>query len=235
MTFFDENYPEYVHVLERSRGQVYVHYINQDKRLDEWIDERDCRPADDTSERREGRSRKRKRHTPASSRLGSHSDDTPPAHEDDVPLTEEEIDLQQHKQITAQRNFETVHFGHWQIKTWCVFCFGPPSTLPSLIRVVRYFSPYPLTDEEESSQPSTGPGPKIPGVARTTARSHGRTVDILAGGLHRYHSDGHRADLYVCDMCFKYMADPVSWELHKVCPRFEDLPALEVGANNQRF
>ncbi|KAF7784818.1 hypothetical protein Agabi119p4_983 [Agaricus bisporus var. burnettii] len=187
---------KYVQVLERSKGQVYVHYINQDKRLDEWIDERDCRPAEDMSERRDGRSRKRKRHTSASSGLGSHSDDTLPLHEEDVPLTEEEIDLQTHKQITAQRNFETVHFGNWQIKTW-------------------YFSPYPLTDEEEVSQPSTGTGPRIPGVARTTARSHGRTVDILAGGLHRYHSDGQRADLYVCDMCFKYMADPASWELHK--------------------
>lgn len=107
-------------VLERSKGQVYVHYINQDKRLDEWIDERDCRPAEDMSERRDGRSRKRKRHTSASSGLGSHSDDTLPLHEEDVPLTEEEIDLQTHKQITAQRNFETVHFGNWQIKTWYV-------------------------------------------------------------------------------------------------------------------
>ncbi len=82
---------------------------------------------------------------------------------------------------------------------------------------LRYFSPYPLTDEEELSQPSVLQGPKIPGVSRTTARSHGRTVDLLAGGLHRYNNEGRKADLYVCEMCFKYMADPVSWELHKVC------------------
>jgi histone acetyltransferase MYST1 len=167
------------------------------------------------SERRDGRSRKRKRHTSTSSGLGSHSDETPPPHEEDVPLTEEELDLQQHKQITAQRNFETVHFGNWQIKTWYV-CLDLSFVCSVVQSAARYFSPYPLTDEEETYQPLAGTGPRIPGVARTTARSHGRTVDILAGGLHRYHSDGHRADLYVCDMCFKYMADPVSWELHKV-------------------
>lgn len=33
-------------------------------------------------------------------------------------MTEEELDIQQHKQITAQRNFDRVNFGKWQIKTW---------------------------------------------------------------------------------------------------------------------
>ena len=35
-------------------------------------------------------------------------------------MTEEEFDIQHHKQITARRNFDKVNFGHWQIKTWCV-------------------------------------------------------------------------------------------------------------------
>ena len=35
-------------------------------------------------------------------------------------MTEEEYDIQQHKQITAKRNFDKVNFGQWQIKTWYV-------------------------------------------------------------------------------------------------------------------
>jgi len=57
--------------------------------------------------------------------------------------------------------------------------------------------------------------PKIPGVARTTARSHGRTSDILAGGLQRQYNG--ESMLWVCHFCFKYMVDGVPWELHKVC------------------
>ena len=120
-----------------------------------------------------------------------------------------------------------------EILTWYIFeygglvpgalCFGTSSGFSTSNSAFRYFSPYPLTDEEELSQPSAPQGPKIPGVSRTTARAHGRTVDILAGGLHRYNSEGRKADLYVCEMCFKYMADPVSWELHKV--RVPNLPA----------
>jgi len=40
-------------------------------------------------------------------------------------MTEEELDIQQHKQITAQRNFDKVNFGKWQIKTW----YAVPSIL----------------------------------------------------------------------------------------------------------
>ena len=39
----------------------------------------------------------------------------------EVKMTEEEYDIQQHKQITAKRNFDKVNFGQWQIKTWCVY------------------------------------------------------------------------------------------------------------------
>ena len=49
-----------------------------------------------------------------------------PANGGDVPMTEEELDIEQHKQITSQRNFDKVNFGKWQIKTWYAhppFCF----------------------------------------------------------------------------------------------------------------
>ncbi|PCH33078.1 acyl-CoA N-acyltransferase [Wolfiporia cocos MD-104 SS10] len=117
------------------------------------------------------------------------------------PITEEEYDIQHHKQITARRNFDKVVFGQWQIKTW-------------------YFSPYPLTESEAEDQvaaPSShGPhsGSRIPGVSRSTIRSHGRTSDLLAGGLGRTNVTGERSMLWVCDRCFKYMADGISWEIH---------------------
>jgi histone acetyltransferase HTATIP/histone acetyltransferase MYST1 len=120
----DSNDQEYATILERRQSQVYVHYVNQDKRLDEWVDEADCRPADDVLEGNATASQNQKRRTPAfsrpgSSRPGSYSDDALlPQEEDGPPITEEELDIKHHKQITAQRNFETVHFGKYQIKTW---------------------------------------------------------------------------------------------------------------------
>ncbi|KAA1468329.1 acyl-CoA N-acyltransferase [Dentipellis sp. KUC8613] len=108
-------------------------------------------------------------------------------------LTEEEFDIQHHKQITARRNFDKVNFGVYQIKTW-------------------YFSPYPLSETEPDTEPVTAE--RIAGVARATARSHGRTSDLLAGGLGRDHAATERSVLWVCDRCFKYMADGTSWEGH---------------------
>ncbi|KIL62189.1 hypothetical protein M378DRAFT_187391 [Amanita muscaria Koide BX008] len=142
-----------------------------------------------------------------------------------ITISEEDYDLEQHKRLFAQRNFDKVHFGEWQIKTW-------------------YFSPYPLTEPElednaastSSLSPSNSPafastsntrgaaqksamniaGARIPGVPRTTPRSHVRTSDLLAGGLGRQNMPpGERATLWVCDMCFKYMAEGLTWEMHK--------------------
>lgn len=59
-------------------------------------------------------------------------------------------------------------------------------------------------------------GSRIPSVNRTSVRSHGRTSDLLAGGLGRSHGFGERSILWVCDRCFKYMADGVTAELHGV-------------------
>ena len=58
--------------------------------------------------------------------------------------------------------------------------------------------------------------PKIPGVQRTTLRSHGRTSDLLAGGLTRSHLTGDKSVLWVCERCFKYMSEGSVWEMHAV-------------------
>jgi histone acetyltransferase HTATIP/histone acetyltransferase MYST1 len=51
-------------------------------------------------------------------------------------------------------------------------------------------------------------------------RSHGRTSDLLAGGLGRTHGIGEKSILWVCDRCFKYMADGPTWDVHaKKCNR----------------
>jgi histone acetyltransferase MYST1 len=44
----------------------------------------------------------------------------------------EEYDIQHHKQITAQKNFEMVNFGKWQMKTWSVspLPFSPHQSQP---------------------------------------------------------------------------------------------------------
>lgn len=85
----------------------------------------------------------------------------------------------------------------------------------------RYFSPYPLTESEVDDGPLPADvTPRIAGVARATVRSHGRTSDLLAGGLGREHASGARSVLWVCDRCFKYMAEGTSWEAHVVRPRF---------------
>ena len=46
-----------------------------------------------------------------------------------VAITEEEYDIEHHKQITAKRNFDKVIFGRWQIKTWYVLCSSSTSSL----------------------------------------------------------------------------------------------------------
>lgn len=90
----------------------------------------------------------------------------------------------------------------------------------------RYFSPYPLIENESDEPPTSALGAsgshaslsasRIPGVSRSTIRSHGRTSDLLAGGLGRSHGAGDKSVLWVCDKCFKYMAEGSSWELHVV-------------------
>ncbi|KAG6826013.1 hypothetical protein H0H92_001451 [Tricholoma furcatifolium] len=116
----------------------------------------------------------------------------------EVAMTEEEFDIQQHKQIRANRNFEYVYFGEWKVKAW-------------------YFSPYPLTESEiDDPNAQQSNAPKIPGVTKTTARSHGRTSDLLAGGLMRGGAGQgtEKASLWVCQQCFKYMTETSLYDLH---------------------
>lgn len=92
------------------------------------------------------------------------------------------------------------------------------STCIYMILNDRYFSPYPLMESEVEELPTASSGnhtfQKIHGLTRVTPRSHGRTSEMLAGGLLRQHVG--ESMLWVCHFCFKYMVDGVSWELHKV-------------------
>lgn len=105
--------------------------MSTDKRLDEWIPENNCVPviiAEDFGEL--GIPRKRKRGRPPRVRPASPGRSSPRRVSEEIVeaselnggatlvMTEEDFDIQHHKQITAQRNFDMVHFGDWQIKTW---------------------------------------------------------------------------------------------------------------------
>lgn len=129
-------------ILERHGEELYVHYVNTDKRLDEWVTERDVRPAGGheaevaANGHTNGASRKRKRGStdgqsprrgsPAQANGDAAAESAQPGDEDAnvanaSSITEEEYDIEHHKQITAKRNFDKVIFGKWQIRTWCVF------------------------------------------------------------------------------------------------------------------
>lgn len=90
---------------------------------------------------------------------------------------------------------------------WEVSGLRWPRVSPS---ACRYFSPYPLTD---------GEGEDVIG--------HGRTMDLFAGAVNRENASGV---LWVCDRCFKYMADGTSWEVHMVrsdSPLLSPRPRME--------
>ncbi|KAG9223353.1 hypothetical protein CCMSSC00406_0008957 [Pleurotus cornucopiae] len=197
---------EPVHILARRSDEVYVHYVNLDKRMDEWLPGDAIHRAHEAPPSPPPRKRKRS----SSSRLGRRASTsrslpldivhtagtsgTMNGHDansggreaavEEMVITEEDFDIRHHNKITAQRNFDKVNFGMWQIKTW-------------------YFSPYPLTEVETDDIPVLNVGTmspstsasKIHGIARTSARSHGRTSDLLAGGLQRSHMSSEKAIL----------------------------------------
>ena len=129
-------------------GHSYVHYLNTDKRLDEWVSEEVVRPATEhearaaimgpeSSPATNGiQTRKRKRGSdvtqpsPTTRRASNTANALVNTHkEEDTPngeliqlreLTEEEYDIQQHRKLFSKRNFDKVVFGQWQIKTWYV-------------------------------------------------------------------------------------------------------------------
>ncbi|KAJ7103744.1 acyl-CoA N-acyltransferase [Mycena epipterygia] len=201
-------------LLGRREGQIYVHYVNQDKRMDEWIPEVNFMPSATDSHH----SRKRKRSSQHDSDEGSPAPDGELSAEENgvertMVVSEEDYDFQHHKKINAQRNFDKVQFGDWLIRTW-------------------YFSPYPLIENEESEllvagsnklnghpnanngagSSAVSPAPKIPGVRHTTARSHARVLDLFTNGLGRV----EKSMLWVCQFCFKYMADANLYEMHRL-------------------
>ena len=120
-------------VLHRSaNGEAYVHFLNTDRRLDEWVPESQLRVAEahEITEPIEVRGKKRKRMpshhlgSPSASQNGAHGESqdgvghsgrsaSPGGFESD-----EDSDTGEHLRITAKRNFDRVNFGHWQIKTW---------------------------------------------------------------------------------------------------------------------
>lgn len=96
-------------------------------------------------------------------------------------------------------------------------CHSPSHLKTRLKSFSRYYSPYPLTEGEEELPASASVNQsfqKVPGVSRVTTRAHGRTSDLLSGGLLRQY--GTESTLWVCHFCFKYMVDGVPWEMHKV-------------------
>lgn len=139
--------PELAHVIESDEsGHAYVHYLNTDKRLDEWVSEELIRPATEheagpttmgpSSSTTNGiQTRKRKRGSESSSaarRVSNAANAQPATPAEEATngtgtqqtqlreLTEEEYDIQQHRKLFSKRNFDKVVFGQWQIKTWCV-------------------------------------------------------------------------------------------------------------------
>lgn len=215
------------HILDRRPGEVYVHYSGTDKRLDEWVPEStvSARNGHGSSEGKSGANgattKKRKRSKSTDGAVASTSAVPSPGGADGANdaktlrmMSEEEYDIEHHKQITARRNFDRVTFGRWSIKTW-------------------YFSPYPLLENELDTDAGTPPlggasvsgrggpsatiGPRLPKVS---VRSHGRTSDLFAGGLGRHYvqkdREGRESVLWVCDRCFKYMSEGAVWEGHCV-------------------
>jgi len=138
---------EFAHVIESESGHAYVHYLNTDKRQDEWVSEELVRPATEHEARTAAmgplssttngvQTRKRKRGSEAAqpssaARRVSNATNAQPdtsgegeisngAETQPRELTEEEYDIQQHRKLFSKRNFDKVVFGQWQIKTWCV-------------------------------------------------------------------------------------------------------------------
>jgi histone acetyltransferase HTATIP/histone acetyltransferase MYST1 len=151
-----------------------------------------------------------------------------------APLTEEELDMREHRQITATRNFDKVNFGQWQIKTWYVLSHShlARSLLLYCSQFVsffsrfhgafrRYYSPYPMSEAEaddvaSASTSSNLPASRVQNVNKPPPRVHGRTSDLLAGALGRESVLGQKAVLWVCDRCFKYMREGIAFEVHSV-------------------
>ncbi|KAH6905835.1 tat-interactive protein [Coprinopsis sp. MPI-PUGE-AT-0042] len=130
---------------------------------------------------------------------------TAPGAAEEVMMTEEEYDLEQHKKITRQRNFDYVYFDHWKMKTW-------------------YYSPYPLKEIETELEEAILPPDlsaayskyQAPNAASRAGsnRSRMRASDLFAGVMNRP-VGAELPNLYVCDRCLKYFSEGITWEKHQ--------------------
>lgn len=217
-------------VLHRRGDEVYVHFLKTDRRLDEWVPTTHLRVAEphEITEPVEIRGKKRKR-------VPSHRAGSPSAQQNGAVArarsaspeeSEADSDTGEHLRLTAKRNFDRVNFGHWQIKTWYAWPHPPRAVRACDSRPRRYFSPYPVSEAEQeqgavhiSSDPfaaARAAEKQQRMVPRSTLRAHGRTADLVAGGLGRELAPPGYTTLWVCDRCFKYMREGVQWELHIV-------------------
>lgn len=125
------SFPELAHVLQRRDGEVYVHYLNTDKRMDEWVPEESCRRDGDGAHlpQAEFTNRKRKRKRDINYSLepssfngfnlrGVYGEGKGSPMPTEIVMTEEDFDFQHHQQLRAQRNFDVVIFDVWKIKPW---------------------------------------------------------------------------------------------------------------------
>lgn len=128
-------------VLQKRPGELYIHFIGTDKRMDEWVPEDSCTIRETLATAPETGSRKRKRgrfndtattEAPSMNGLFLQNSVAGPSamggemrniESDRVMksfLAEEELDETQHKHLTAQRNFDSVIFDEWKIRPWYV-------------------------------------------------------------------------------------------------------------------
>jgi histone acetyltransferase MYST1 len=105
------------HVLDRRPGEVFVHYLDTDKRLDEWVSADNVRatslPRDSVSPGHETSPPRRVNGTSTRKRRRSAS---PPKANDSRETTQPPAALP--TMASTRRNFDKVNFGTWQIKTW---------------------------------------------------------------------------------------------------------------------
>ncbi|KAG9103342.1 hypothetical protein FRC06_011340 [Ceratobasidium sp. 370] len=229
-------------ILQKRTSEYYVHYDGLDKRLDEWvpIDAVEIIRNPPTAQtpnpepQSEGATRGKKRNRTAGLAAAAHSDNTlgaldrsatpqddpsnpptnhlPPTLGPSLHTRDQTEAAQQHRALTARRNFDRVNFGQWHIKTW-------------------YFSPYPSFDDDAETHTRPRATPEGPGAAQaggaapagaaarsTTAMDLSANTAVTASntitGAAASAGSGD-ATLWVCDRCFKYMRDGTAWELHK--------------------
>jgi histone acetyltransferase MYST1 len=113
--------------VKRRDNDVFVHYVDLDRRMDEWIPEAECIPI--TEKKKRGRPKKSRAATEApaetqvsTTALTSRGRSVAPPMANGktgvkkIVMTEEEFDILQHK--LPDKNFEKVYFGKWEVKTW---------------------------------------------------------------------------------------------------------------------